>query len=290
MKSETKYVFFGTPRFAEIVLDGLIADGLIPRALVCNPDRPLGRKKIITPPPTKQLIVDKKLSTIVLQPEKLDDEFITQLRALEPNFFVVAAYAKIIPRAVLSIPRFGTLGTHPSLLPKYRGASPIQSVLLAGETKTGSTIYQMDEKMDHGPIFAQRELAIAPDDDYASLEKKLSILSKNLLGETLLAFAAENADAGMSRAQDESAATFTKKFATEDGLVSEADLDAATHRDPMLARSIFNKIRAFNSEPGCWTFRATDHKRVKLLKAKLGANGLLKLEIVQEEGQKPKKI
>ena len=118
---------------------GLIADGFVPAAIVCNPDRPLGRKKIITPPPTKQLILDKKLSTLVLQPEKLDDEFIERsLRALQPDFFVVAAYAKIIPHAVLSVPRLGTLGTHPSLLPAYRGASPIQSVILAGETKTGS--------------------------------------------------------------------------------------------------------------------------------------------------------
>ena len=98
MESEkrTTFVFFGSPRFAEIVFANLIDRGYIPTALVCNPDRPFGRKKIITPPPTKQLILDRKLPTQILQPEKLDDAFIEQLRALKPDFFLVAAYAKII--------------------------------------------------------------------------------------------------------------------------------------------------------------------------------------------------
>ena len=167
-------------------LNGLISDGFVPAALVCNPDRPLGRKKIVTPPPTKQLILDKELSTLVLQPEKLDDEFVAQLRALAPDFFVVAAYAKIIPRAVLSVSTSGTLGTHPSLLPAYRGASPIQSVILAGETKTGSTIYAMDEKMDHGAIFAQEEIPLdALMTDYRTLEEQLAKLSARLLAKTI---------------------------------------------------------------------------------------------------------
>src|ERR1700690_3293179 len=140
-----KYVFFGSPRFAAIVLQKLIDGGIAPAAGVCNPDRPVGRKKIVTPPPVKTLVVSTSSEIDILQPEKLDDMFTKRLAAIEPDFFVVAAYAKIIPANVLAIPRLGTIGTHPSLLPKYRGASPIQAALLGGDAKTGTTLYLMDE-------------------------------------------------------------------------------------------------------------------------------------------------
>jgi methionyl-tRNA formyltransferase len=278
-----KYVFFGTPRFAEIVLSDLIADHFIPVALVCNPDRPLGRKHIITPPLTKQLILDKKLSTLVLQPEKLDDELVAQLRALQPDFFVVAAYAKIIPHAVLSVPRIGTLGTHPSLLPAYRGASPIQSVILAGETKTGSTIYAMDEKMDHGAIFAQEEIPLeALTTDYCTLEEQLAKLSARLLIKTIPALLDGSA---VPRTQDESRASFTKKFITDNGFVEQSELDAALAGNSDKAELIVRTINALNPEPGAWTLQ--NGKRVKLLEARMDG-GALKLVTIQEEGQKPK--
>jgi methionyl-tRNA formyltransferase len=280
-----KYVFFGTPRFAEIVLGGLIAEGLIPAALVCNPDRPLGRKKIITPPPTKQLIADKTSSTIVLQPEKLDDDFIARLRTLEPDFFVVAAYAKIIPAAVLAIPRLGTLGTHPSLLPLYRGASPIQSVILAGETETGSTIYRMDAKMDHGAMFAQETVRLdALTTGYAALEEQLAKLSARLLVKTIPTLLDGTA---APQAQDEAHATFTKKFATENGFVEYSELDDALAGASDKAELIVRTIHAFNPEPGAWTIK--DGKRIKLLEARID-QGVLKLTKIQEEGQKPKQI
>jgi methionyl-tRNA formyltransferase len=278
-----KYVFFGTPRFAEIVLNGLISDGFVPTALVCNPDRPLGRKKIITPPPTKRLVLDKKLSTLVLQPEKLDDEFVAQLHALAPDFFVVAAYAKIIPHAVLDIPRLGTLGTHPSLLPAYRGASPIQSVILAGETQTGSTIYAMDERMDHGAIFAQEEIPLdALTTDYLALEEQLAKLSARLLIKTIPVLLN---GAVMPRAQDESRASFTKKFITDNGFVEQSELDAAIAGNSDKAELIVRIINALNSEPGAWTLQ--NGKRIKLLEARMDG-GALKLITTQEEGQRPK--
>jgi methionyl-tRNA formyltransferase len=285
MKSELKYVFFGTPRFAEIVLSGLISHNFVPAALVCNPDRPLGRKKIITSPPTKQLIVDKKISTLVLQPEKLDENFIEQLRALTPDFFVVAAYAKIIPATVLSIPRLGTLGTHPSILPAYRGASPIQSVILAGETKTGATIYEMDEKMDHGAIFAQEEVPLdALTTNYFALEKQLAELSVWLLIKTIPALLDGTASSHM---QDESRASFTKKFITDNGFIEQSELDAAIAGRSDKVELIVRTINALNPEPGAWTVK--NGKRIKLLEAKMDA-GVLKLVTTQEEGQKPKKI
>lgn len=283
MKSDFKYVFFGTPRFAKIVLNGLISDGFVPAVLVCNPDRPLGRKKIVTPPPTKQLILDKALSTLVLQPEKLDDEFVAQLRMFAPDFFVVAAYAKIIPRAVLSVPRLGTLGTHPSLLPAYRGASPIQSVILAGETKTGSTIYAMDEKMDHGAIFAQEEIPLdALMTDYRTLEEQLAKLSARLLAKTIPALLDGSA---APRLQDESHASFTKKFVTDNGFVEQSELDAAIAGNSDRTELIVRTIHAFNPEPGAWTLQ--NGKRIKLLEARMNGNAL-KLVTIQEEGQKPK--
>ena len=283
-----KYVFFGTPRFAAIIIDRLIRAGMPPAALVCNPDRPVGRKKIITPPPTKLVTAEDAgtgAATTIFQPEKLDAAFIEILRALQPDFFVVAAYAKIIPRDVLNIPRLGTLGTHPSLLPKYRGASPIQSVLLAGEKETGTTIYAMDEKMDHGAIYEQRHLAIAEGENYPGLEEKLAQLSADALIATIPDFYAGKIQ---PRIQDESEATFTKKFTGEDGFVSADDLRAAeSGNNTPLARSIFFKINALNPEPGCWT--VDNGVRVKLLKANL-KNDALKMTVTQREGEKPKSI
>jgi methionyl-tRNA formyltransferase len=229
------------------------------------------------------LVLDKKLSTLVLQPEKLDDEFVAQLRAIKPDFFVVAAYAKIIPHAVLEIPRLGTLGTHPSLLAAYRGASPIQSVILAGETKTGSTIYAMDEKMDHGAILAQEEISLdALTTNYFVLEEQLAKLSARLLIKTIPALLGGNAS---PRAQDESHASFTKKFVTDNGFIEQSELDVAIAGNSDKAELIVRTINALNPEPGAWTLQ--NGKRIKLLEAKMDGNAL-KLITIQEEGQKSK--
>jgi methionyl-tRNA formyltransferase len=294
-----KYVFFGSPRFAAIILGSLIEADMSPVAIVCNPDRPVGRKQIITPPLTKQEIFETaersgvSSAITILQPEKLDEQFIEHLRALVPDFFIVAAYAKIIPQAVLDIPRLGTLGTHPSLLPKYRGASPIQSALLAGDAITGTTLYAMDAKMDHGGIYAQREWPIAPGTNYLALETQLAALSADALIKLILNFYAGKLT---PQEQDESRATFTKKFVTQDGFVDEKDLedatkeddDANTGGDKKVVRMILNKINALNPEPGCWTIQ--NGKRIKLLEAEIEPSGSLKLTVVQEEGQKPKRI
>lgn len=279
------YVFFGTPRFAEIILEKLIDADMVPTALVCNPDRPFGRKKIITPPPTKQLIIDKKASTAIFQPENLDEAFIQKLKDLKPDFFVVAAYAKIIPDSILSMPRLGTLGTHPSLLPRYRGASPIQSVILAGQTVTGSTIYQMDARMDHGPIYIQRSIALEPlNTTYLELEKQLAELS----GELLVSFIPELLAGTLKPpAQNENLATFTKKFETQDGFIDITSLEAAQNGDAQKAELIVRTINALNPEPGVWTMK--DGKRLKLLGATI-TNGALILTKTQVEGEVAKDL
>jgi methionyl-tRNA formyltransferase len=273
------YVFFGTPRFAEIVLGELIKADLSPIAVVCNPDRPIGRKKIITPPPVKTLALAHGVA--VFQPETLTGDFEKELTALAPDFFVVAAYAKIIPQSILAIARLGTIGTHPSLLPKYRGASPIQSVILAGEQTTGVSLYLMDAKMDHGPILAKEQLSVAEDETYPDLEARLAHCGGILLVRTIPEFFAGKIH---PTEQDHTAATFTKKFKTEDGFVDEDALAAALHGkgDPA---AIYRKILALNPEPGAWTLR--DGKRLKLLEASI-ENGSLELLVTQTEGERPR--
>ncbi len=287
MSDRPKYVFFGTPRFAEIILGRLIDAGMPPIALVCNPDRPFGRKKVVAPPPAKRRALEARAARIaVFQPEKPDEELMRRLKPLKADLFVVAAYAKILPRDVVNLPRLGTLGAHPSLLPAYRGASPIQSAILRGEHETGASIYRMDEKMDHGPIFAEGRCdAGGGMTSYPELEEKLAELSAKLLIETmpkLLKGALE------PRAQDESEATYTKKFTSGDGFVAEADLAAAERGDAEFAGGILRKINALNPEPGAWTTQTG--RRVKLLGAVIAPDGALRLTKTQAEGERPRRL
>jgi len=267
------YLFFGTPEFAAIILEKLISAGFLPRAVVCNPDKPVGRKKIITPPPVKQLIAERKEQIVILQPEKLDSSLKFQVSSLNPDFFVVAAYSKILPKEILNIPKLGSIGVHPSLLPKYRGPTPIQTAILNGETETGVTLYLMDEKVDHGPILAKRELEFPISNfQFPILLKKLAELGGDLLIETLPKFLRGEIK---PLAQNETQATYTKKFTAEDGFVDlEKDEPALIER----------KIRAFNPEPGVWTIK--NGKRMKILEAQIIDKRLV-LKKIQVEGKKP---
>ena len=268
-----KCAFFGTPDFAAVILEKLIESGFLPALVVCNPDRPVGRKKIITPPPVKSLIMEHKTWNInILQPEKLDKDFMLQVSSFMPDVFIVAAYAKIIPKEILELPLFGTIGVHPSLLPEYRGSSPIQSVILNGETKTGVTLFLADEKVDHGKILSDIRYRISNGETYETLMKKLAELGGDLLVETLPKFLRGEIT---SLPQDESRATYTKKFKTEDGYV-----DLEKDKPEIIER----KIRALNPEPGVWTMM--NNKRTKLLEAEL-VDGKLKLTKIQVEGKKP---
>jgi len=281
-----KYIFFGTPEFAAIILEKLIKAGMPPALVICNPDRPVGRKKELTPPPTK--ILAQKHGIPVWQPESLDlKPFTLNLGEIRPDFGVVAAYAKILPKEIIEAFPKGIIGVHPSLLPKYRGAAPIQSSILAGEEKTGTTLFLLDEKVDHGPILAQRELPspirqslIA---NYQILVRQLAELSGDLLVENLPKFA-EGRIKPAEQSHDE--ATFTKKFTGEDGFVSDEILRSAQNDGGGEAVAVDRKIRALNPEPGVYAIE--NGKRVKLLEAKL-ENGKLRLKKIQIEGEKPKK-
>ncbi len=291
------FVFFGTPEFATIVLEKIIKAGFVPKAVVCNPDRPVGRKKIITPPPVKTRIMNYELGIRnkikILQPEKLDEKFHNSLFMLHNSFdfFIVAAYAKIIPKKILEIPKLGIIGVHPSLLPKYRGASPIQNAILNGDKETGATLYLMDEKLDHGLILAQRilnyELGIM---NYGELSKNLAEISGDLLIETLPKFLAGEIK---PQIQNEAQATYAKKFTTQDGFIEFSDLEKARSEGGQIAINIDRKIRALNPEPGTFTLSPSKDslpKRMKILEAELTDENKLKLKTIQYEGKNPIKI
>ena len=277
-----KYVFFGTPRFAAIILEKLIDAGMPPVALVCNPDRPVGRKQIITPPETKTLVISNQtLGIKIFQPED-PSLLMSSVKALMSDFFIVAAYAKILPKEILEIPKLGTIGVHPSLLPKYRGPSPIQSVILADEKETGVSLFLMDGRVDHGPVISHQTLVINDEDDYEALEEGLARLAADLLVETLPNFA----EGKMTPLpQDEPQATYSKKFTSEDAFITPEDLELATSgASPEKAIEIHRKTRALNPEPGVWTTK--NGKRFKLLETGL-QNYKLLLKRIQEAGKKP---
>ena len=278
------YVFFGTPEFSAIVLRKLIEAKIPPSLVITNPDRPAHRKKIITPPPVKQLITENKLSIETLQPEELED-IRPKLLALGPDFFIIAAYAKILPEEILQIPRLHVIGVHPSLLPGYRGPTPIQSAILNNEKETGVTLYLLDEKIDHGEIIAATSYKLDGNETCGNLMKKLALLGADLLIKTIPEFLAGRLT---PKKQNEAMATYTKKFTSQDGFVKPEILETALcDENREEAKSIERKIRALNPEPGVWTHQKG--KRVKLLEAEI-REGKLILKKIQVEGQKPKEL
>src|SRR3989344_2689033 len=260
------YVFFGTPSFAAIILEKLIGNDWVPKALVCNPDRPVGRRQIITPPPAnKEALVG------------VSDELFT-----EADFGVLAAYGQIVPAEVIKKARLGIIGVHPSLLPKFRGSTPIQSAILEGVSETGVSLFLMDEKVDHGPIIGKQESGIRKEDAYETLETRLAGLAADLLIEALPKFVSGEIT---PLPQDEAEATYTKKFTTEDAYISPEELKAATSgENKEKVFEIERKVRALNPEPGVWTI--LDDKRTKLLRASIKENNLV-LKTIQPEGKKP---
>lgn len=282
-----KYAFFGTPEFASIILEKLIGAGLPPAIVICNPDRPVGRKKIITPPPAKQSVLDQDESireTIeIYQPEKVK-EIEEILRNGNFDLFVIAAYGKIIPKSILEIPKFGTIGVHPSLLPKHRGSSPIQSAILEGDTETGVSLFMVDELVDHGAVVAMEMLESCDMNSitYPALHDALANLGAEMLLSLLPKIGKEKIELS---AQNESAATFTKKFVTEDGFVEEADLNEALKGNaPQKALTIDRVVRALNPDPGAYTVR--NGERTKLLETEL-RGGMLLLKKIQIAGKLP---
>lgn len=180
----TKIVFMGTPAFSVPILEGLLESGYEVQAVVTQPDRPVGRKHVITPPPVK--VAALKHDLLVLQPEKISGSTeMDKIASLAPDLIVTAAFGQFLPEKLLQIPRLGAINVHASLLPKYRGGAPVHYAIMNGEDKTGVTIMEMIKKMDAGAIYSQAEIPITKTDDVGTMFEKLSALGKDLLLNTL---------------------------------------------------------------------------------------------------------
>jgi methionyl-tRNA formyltransferase len=236
-----KLVFCGTPRFAVPTLEALLAAGHEIALVVSQPDRPVGRSQRVVATPVKQRAETKGL--VVTQPEKIRNnaEFRAQLEAIEPDAIVVVAYGRIIPPWMLALPRFGCINLHASLLPKYRGAAPIQWAVAMGETVTGNTTMLLEEGLDTGPILLQREIPISPEQTAADLFDVLSVSGRPIVVETLAGLA----DGSIQpQPQDTALATLAPLLDREDGRM---DFAARTATD------LWNRWRGFQPWPGAFT-------------------------------------
>jgi methionyl-tRNA formyltransferase len=243
----------GTPEFAVPSLRKLIEAGHEIRAVFTQPDRPVGRKQIITPPPVKVFAAERGLE--VFQPAKIKtaearDQFEPLFQEVDAG--IVAAYGRILPQWMLDAPPYGCLNVHSSLLPQYRGAAPINWAIARGERETGVTIMQMDAGLDTGPMLLQRAIPIGDDETAAELTPRLAELGAELLIETLT---------GLERGeivpmpQSDAEATLAPMLKREDGLVDWT----------MTAQEIFNRWRGFTPFPGCYTF--FNGRRLEIVKA-----------------------
>jgi len=248
-----KLVFCGTPQFAVPSLERLVAAGFNVQLVVSQPDRPQGRGMELAAPPVKQAA--QRFGIPVVQPEKIknNEEFRRQLTDLQPDAIVVVAYGRIIPPWMLHLPPLGNINVHGSLLPKYRGAAPIQWAIANGETVTGVTTMLLDEGLDTGDMLLKRAMPIAPEDTAVTLAPRLAELGADLLVETL-----QELQKGVLEPvpQDDSLATLAPILKKEDGLV---DFNRT-------AREIHNRMRGFQPWPGAYThFRG---KNLKIIAAR----------------------
>ncbi|MFA5561807.1 MAG: methionyl-tRNA formyltransferase [Eubacteriales bacterium] len=207
-----RILFMGTPEIAADCLRYLLAHGREVVGVVCQPDKPKGRGHSLTPPPTKVLAEAHALP--VCQPSTLrDDGFLSWLAEVNPDLILVVAYGKILPRAVLEYPRYGCLNLHVSLLPKYRGAAPMQRAVMAGETVSGVSVMYMNEGMDTGDVMFQQSFPIAESDDFGAVHDKAAAMGAPLLNEAVDALLAGNAP---RTPQDQSQATMAPKIEKEE--------------------------------------------------------------------------
>lgn len=245
-----RVLFMGTPAFAVPTLRAISDAGWPIVGVVCQPDKPVGRGQKLTPPPVKELALARGLP--VYQPTRIrnNPEFMAQLRELAPDLILVVAYGKLLPQEVLDLPRYGCLNVHASLLPRYRGAAPIQWAIIRGETVTGVTLMKMDIGMDTGDMLARAELPIAPTDTTATLAPKLAELGARAAVSEIPRWVA-----GELRAekQDDAAATMAPMLAKETGTLDWAQP----------ARAIADLIRGVQPWPGAATTLAGQPLKVQ---------------------------
>ena len=235
-----KIVFMGTPKFAVLILEMLIENFGVD-LVITQPDKKVGRKKVLTAPPVKILAEEKGIR--VLQPEKIsgDEDVLAELKELNPDIIITAAYGQLVPETILEIPKYKCINVHGSLLPKLRGGAPIQYSILEDHRKTGITIMYMVKKLDAGDMISKVEVDILDSDNYESLHDKLSIAGRDLLKETLPNIFTGNI---APEKQDDSLATFARNILRED---EKIDWNKS-------AGQIFNQIRALDPTPGAFTY------------------------------------
>ncbi len=292
----TRIVFMGSPDFAVDTLQAL-ADSYLVVGVVTQPDRPAGRGRILTPPPVK--ILAEELRLPVIQPLRMQEpDSMAKLKEWQPDLIVVAAFGQILRQEVLDLPPFGSLNVHASLLPRWRGAAPIQAAILHGDQQTGVTIMKMDSGIDTGPLLSQRALPIQAEDTAGSLAPKLAKLGTELLMETLPSYLSGELQPQPQRGEYTYAPLLKK---------SDGELDFSRN-----AEVLERKVRAFNPWPGTFMTwqggrlnvhqaRAQSLAEVDIAKgldsgqriifedepAVITRNGLLVLEEVQPAGKKP---
>lgn len=247
----SRLIFAGTPDFALASLEALVDSGRTPVAVLTQPDRPAGRGKKLRASPVKQYALEKDIP--VLQPQTLRDEsIVAEIKALQPDLMIVAAYGLILPQNVLDIPTRGCLNVHASVLPRWRGAAPIQAAILAGDHATGISLMQMEAGLDSGPVFHIETLDIGDDETAGELHDRLAALGGASLVEKLDDIIAGRIEA---EEQDESLVTFAPKIETRDAKIDWT----------VAAEEAARRVRAYNPFPGAFFF-AGEH-RIKLWRA-----------------------
>jgi len=265
-----RIVFFGTPSFAVHILERLVKEGVDVVAVITQPDRPKGRNLNLQPLPVKEWLLKQDSSIPCFQPEKVSTPEMAQIiSSFKPDLFLVVGYGEILKDFILEIPKIEAINIHTSLLPKYRGAAPIQRAILAGETTLGVTIMKMVKKMDAGDYCAQRGGLFSEKMNFAEIEKILASIAADLIIEVLPKIFNQTIS---FHPQEESEVTFAPKILSED-LVIDWDKPA---------RSILNQIRAFSPSPGaqCLVKIKDQTKSLKILSASLSSHKALPRELV----------
>lgn len=263
------FVYFGTPYVSSDTLEILRLRGITPALIVTSPDAPQGRGMKLTPSPTKQWAEENDIP--VIAPEELDEDAIKEIQAVGAEYGIAVAFGKILPRELISSFPKGVLNIHYSLLPKYRGASPVEGALLAGETMTGVTIQKMVYELDEGDVLAAKEVEIGPTETTRELRARLILEGANLLADMLPSFENDELEAVP---QDHAQATYSGKISKEDGLL---DLNGD-------AKENWNKYRAYAESPGTYFFVERNGKkmRVKIKSATFENGTFMPLRIVPE--------
>ncbi len=257
MSRPLRIVFMGSPAFAVPALRRVLADGHAVTLVVTQPDRPAGRGYALRPPPVKVLAMQRGLP--VLQPEGLGDEAVlSALTAARPEVVVVVAFGQFLPRAVRELPPLGCVNVHASLLPKYRGAAPINWALIRGETETGVSIMRVEAVMDAGPVLVQRRVPIGPDEDAGSLQDRLAEEGASALAGGLGLLAGGRA---VWEPQDESRATHAPK-------ITDAECRLSL---PVASGAFVNRVRGLAPSPGAYL--VSRDQRLKILRSAVRPGG-----------------